>query len=108
MIFCIITPETVAPEAMLRDMSDEEVLGEELDRLYKLGYKFSPNKKQRDLYTRVSTQLKESRTSKNKQKYQRVTEIRKRMNDIGSFNSDPALREEYGRLQQEREVLLGA
>jgi len=102
------TPETVAPEAMLRDMSDEEVLGEELDRLYKLGYKFSPNKKQRDLYTRVSTQLKESRTSKNKQKYQRVTEIRKRMNDIGSFNSDPALREEYSRLQQEREVLLGA
>jgi hypothetical protein len=102
------TLETVASESMIRDMTDEETLGSELDRLYKLGYKFSPNKQQRELYSRISSQLKETRSSKNKEKFKRAGEIRKRMNEIGAFNSNPSLREEYIRLQQEREVLLGA
>lgn len=102
------TPETVASESMLRDMNDEDTLSAELDNLYKQGYKFSPNKSQRELYTRISQQLKEVRGSKNKQKFERAAEIRKRMNEIGAFNSNPTLREEYSRLQQEREVLLGA
>jgi hypothetical protein len=102
------TLETVASESMIRDMTDEETLGSELDRLYKLGYKFSSNKQQRELYSRISSQLKETRSSKNKEKFKRAGEIRKRMNEIGAFNSNPSLREEYIRLQQEREVLLGA
>jgi len=102
------TPETVATESMIQDMADEDALSTELDRLYKLGYKFSPNKQQRELYSRISNQLKETRSSKNKEKYTRAREIRKRMNEIGAFNSNPALREEYSRLQREREVLLGA
>jgi hypothetical protein len=102
------TPETVATESMIQDMTDEETLSAELDRLYKLGYKFSPNKQQRELYSRISNQLKETRSSKNKEKFKRAGEIRQRMNEIGAFNSDPTLREEYSRLQQEREVLLGA
>jgi hypothetical protein len=102
------TPEEVAPEAMLRDINDEATLSEELDKLYKQGYKFSPDKTKRELYERVSQQLKETRKSKNKEKFQRTTEIRKRMNDIGPFNPDPKLRQEYSRLKQERDVLLGA
>jgi hypothetical protein len=102
------TPEEVAPEAMLRDITDEATLSEELDKLYKQGYKFSPDKTRRELYARVSQQLKETRKSKNKEKFQRTTEIRKRMNDIGPFNPDPKLRQEYSRLKQERDVLLGA
>jgi hypothetical protein len=103
-----LTPETVATKSMAQDMADEETLGAELDRLYKLGYKFSPNKQQRELYSRISNQLKETRSSKNKEKFKRAKEIRQRMNEIGAFNPNPTLREEYSRLQQEREVLLGA
>jgi hypothetical protein len=102
------TPETVAPEAMLQDMNQEQQLSAELDSLYKQGYKFSPDKAKREQYANLSQQLKATRKSKNKEKYSTISEIRKRMNEIGPFNSDPKLRDEYSRLKEEREVLLGA
>lgn len=102
------TLENVAPEALKREIQDEQTLREERDRLYRAGYRFSQSKQQRDLYGSVAEQLTKARENKNKEKYKRITEIRKRMKEIGAFTGDPKLREEYSRLQQEREVLLGA
>ena len=102
------TIENVAPEALKREIQDEQTLREERDRLYRSGYRFSQNKEQRELYGSVAEQLTKARENKNKEKYKRITEIRKRMKEIGTFTGDPKLKEEYSRLQQEREVLLGA
>jgi hypothetical protein len=102
------TIENSAPAALKQELQNEQTLREERDRLYKAGYRFSSNKKQRELYGSVTEQLTKARENKNKEKYKRITEIRKRMKEIGTFSSDPKLREEYSRLQQEREVLLGA
>lgn len=102
------TLENVASETLKQEIQDEQTLREERDRLYRAGYRFSQNKEQRELYGSVAEQLTKARENKNKEKYKRITEIRKRMKEIGTFTGDPKLREEYSRLQQEREVLLGA
>jgi len=102
------TLENVASETLKQQIQNEQTLREERDRLYRSGYRFSQNKEQRELYGSVAEQLTKARENKNKEKYKRITEIRKRMKEIGTFTGDPKLREEYSRLQQEREVLLGA
>jgi len=102
------TLENVASETLKQQIQDEQTLREERDRLYRSGYRFSQNKEQRELYGSVAEQLTKARENKNEEKYKRITEIRKRMKEIGTFTGDPKLREEYSRLQQEREVLLGA
>jgi hypothetical protein len=88
-----------------RAARDVETLSEEQARLFKSGYKFSPDKGQQELYGRVDTAVEEARTEDARIRRDRIKQIDARLKQIGSFPANPQLREEATALTEEKRSL---
>jgi hypothetical protein len=102
-------PETrrdFATGPMAKTMDELDTMRTELNRLYKAGYAFSPNKKFQTEYKQLEKQISAKRKEETKLRAERSKEISKEMERIGPFSSGES-RKKYVTLEKELRLLSG-
>jgi hypothetical protein len=102
-------PETrrdFATGLMAKTMDELDAMRKELNRLYKAGYAFSPNKKFQTEYKQLKKQISAKRKEETKLRAERSKEISKEMERIGPFSSGES-RKKYVTLEKELRLLSG-
>jgi hypothetical protein len=102
-------PETrrdFATGPMAKTMDELDTMRTELNRLYKAGYAFSPNKKFQTEYKQLEKQISAKRKEETRLRAERSKEISKEMERIGPFSSGES-RKKYVTLEKELRLLSG-
>lgn len=102
-------PETrrdFATGPMAKTMDELDAMRKELNRLYKAGYAFSPNKKFQTEYKQLEKQISAKRKEETKLRAERSKEISQEMERIGPFSSGES-RKKYVTLEKELRLLSG-